>query len=171
MTRETSRTGTGAQRLPKLSKCTPKAFNFTPTSAQYNHNHVTEMALQYHHKNTHEDPTKDNLPNPWPDPSLYPSHHNFHLLCRAITHQDCILAGDLYNELYNTTYRRINDGQTQAQEGKIYPSISWGLIQGKHHPNTLNDHHMVAKTFGRIRKLHHLPRSNGLATDYKNKPD
>ena len=58
-----SRPRKGAQRRPKVSKCIPKAFNVTPTSDQYNHNHVTTMDPQYHNKNTHEEPNKDNLPN------------------------------------------------------------------------------------------------------------
>ena len=63
MPRETSSPGKGAQIQPILSKCIHKAFNLTPTSAQYNQNNVTAMAPQEHHKNTHEDPTKDNLPD------------------------------------------------------------------------------------------------------------
>ena len=58
-----SRSGTGAQSLPNLSNRLPKAFNYTPTSSQYNHNHVTEMDPKEYHKNTYKEPTKYNLPN------------------------------------------------------------------------------------------------------------
>ena len=35
------------------------------------------MAPQEHHNNSHEDPTKDNLPNNWPHPLLCNLHHIF----------------------------------------------------------------------------------------------
>ena len=70
MPRETSRPKKGAHRLPIFLKCIPKAFNFTPTSAQYNHYHVTVVAPQENQKNTHKEPTEDKLLNNWRDPSL-----------------------------------------------------------------------------------------------------
>ena len=75
------------------------------------------MATQELQKSTHDDTTRNNLHNTWPYPSLYNLNPNLDPVCYPITHQDCIHAGYFDNELSNLTYKRRNDGRTQAQEG------------------------------------------------------
>ena len=63
MPRETSRPGTGSQRLPKLLKCISKAINSTPTTYKHSNSPSNpQVGPQEHRTWHHEDPTKDFYP-------------------------------------------------------------------------------------------------------------
>ena len=80
MSRETSRSGTGAQILPKISKCIPKDINSTPNTAkQINAPSTSQLCPQEQRTWNHDECPKEKFSHPQNTLAHYTPHHSTHL--------------------------------------------------------------------------------------------
>ena len=89
MPRETIRPRKVAWRLIFLSKCIPKAINYTPTTTnQSNTPEITPVGPQEHPQWHHEEPPKYIAPHLQITIIHYTTNHGPHLARHKLPHQD-----------------------------------------------------------------------------------